>query len=107
MIRLPAARFDELDSELRATLQPRGFAVGTRERDGEMGSHTNEYNRGNERVTLHWNPRDNAICIYYTKDVTVPKPSAVVLVSLPLNGKLSRDITVFARQLHQRLEHAI
>jgi hypothetical protein len=61
MIKLAPEQFDALDAEAAELLTKRGFAVVNRQRNGPYGSHSSEYERGKERISLSYDEKTIAL----------------------------------------------
>jgi len=106
MLKLGAEQFDALDATAAQVLAKRGFAVGKKERAVDFGSHSSQYDRGRERVTLYYDGRDNNVGVIYFEDATSPPRANRPILSMALSRKFSSELTQLEAQLRERL-HAI
>ena len=103
MLKLGAEQFDALDAAAAEVLAKRGFAVGKKERATDFGSHSSQYDRGKERVTLYYDGRDNNVGVVYLEDAASPPRANRPIVSLPLSRKFSSELAQLEAQLRERL----
>ena len=106
MLKLGVEQFDALDATAAQMLAQRGFTVGKKERAVDFGSHSSQYDRGKERVTLYYDGRDNNVGVIYLEDATNPPRATRPILSMPLSRKFSSALNQLEAQLRERL-HAI
>lgn len=106
MLNLSPEKFDTLDQEVRELLIARGFIGGRHERGGPFGSHLSEYNRGNERVAISYDGRDNAVWFSYSGGSADGTGTSGHLRQ-PLSFKFSGEFANVAQRIRERIQHAI